>query len=91
MKTIWKSVVRPNSVRNDALDVSVPARAGARALSVGLQHNAVCVWFEVDAAADPAPLKLWCVGTGFGAVPEGKRFLGTVVDGPHVWHLYADL
>lgn len=90
MRTIWKAAVRPDSARGQALPVEVPARRGARALTVGRQHDAVCVWFEVDDGEPPAPLNLWCVGTGFGAVPAGKRFLGTVVDGSHVWHFYAD-
>lgn len=90
MKTIWKAAIQPNSTPDKAMRIEVPARAGARAVSVGLQNGVVCVWFEVDATADPAPLVLYCVGTGFGDAPEGKRFLGTVVNGAFVWHFYAD-
>lgn len=89
MKKIWKAAVQPNSERDKAYAISIPAPVGARAISVGKQGGDVCVWFEVDPAAEKSLLKVYCVGTGFGAVPDDARFLGTVIDGSYVWHFYA--
>ena len=90
MRTIWKAEIKPNSVRGEAYGISVRATINARAVSVGLQHGIVCVWFEAETTMEDDVLTIWCVGTGFGKVPDGKRFIGTVIDGPHVWHFYAD-
>lgn len=89
-KFIWKSAIQCNSHRGRPYEIKVPARKGARAISVALQGEDVCVWFEVDPTEDLADLVLYCVGTGWGTVPVRGRFLGTVVQGEFVWHLYAE-
>jgi hypothetical protein len=88
MKTIWKYVIECDSVLDAPFPIAVPAPAGAKPISVGIQDGKVCVWAEVDPASRPGNIRLWCVGTGFGAVPEGATFLGTVAQGRFVWHLY---
>ncbi len=90
-KTIWKAVIQPNSERGKPYLIGVEARWGARAISVGKQGDNVCVWFEVDPDAPKDTMLLYCIGTGFGIVPTNCRFLGTVIDGPYVWHFYAHI
>lgn len=89
MRKIWKSEIEPNSTWESEHRIKVPARVGSRAISVGIQNDRVVVWFEVDPQAAEAYLTLWCVGTGWGVVPDGKRFIGTVQHEGHVWHLYG--
>ncbi len=90
MKTIWKQIIEPNSIAGQCYAIEVPARFGSVPLHVGIQYGKCCVWFEADPDAKAMTMLLYCVGTGFGAVPEGKRFIGTVIDGQFVWHFYAD-
>lgn len=91
MKTIWKRLIQPNSIKNEPYDIRVPAKVGARALSVGIQNGKVCVWFEVDPEKADAELVLYSVGTGFGCINSDLvRFIGTVIQGQSVWHIYAE-
>lgn len=88
MKTIWKSIITPNSLKDEPYRITVAAKKGAIPIHVGVQHQEVCVWFEVDSAAKAENLVLYCVGTGFGAVPDDSEYIGTVVHGNYVWHFY---
>lgn len=90
VKTIWKSVIRPNSVNSEVFEIRVPAKRGARAVSVGLQDGKICVWYEVRPLNEDQDLVLYSVGTGFGKVPDSARFIGTVIEGSYVWHIYAE-
>jgi hypothetical protein len=89
MKTIFKQIVTPNSVKDDVHHCSFQAAKGARPVSVGRQGKDVCVWFECDPKLALATCIVYCVGTGFGAVPEDCRFLGTVIADGYVWHFYT--
>jgi hypothetical protein len=90
MTTVWKEYFYPDSARDSVYEVSIPSPRGSIPISVGVQDGRVCVWFETD-PQEPvvSSFTLSIVGTGFGKVPEGKRFLGTVIDGRYVWHVYA--
>lgn len=88
MKTVWKANIRPDSVRNAAHKINVPCPVGGKPISVGLQRLIPCVWFECDPTAPQGNLELFSVGTGFGAVPEGGQFLGTILEDAYVWHIY---
>lgn len=91
MRTVWKQVIRPDSVHNDLFTIEVVATKGADILFVGKQGNDVCVWFECDPKAVKRVVKLYCLGTGFGGLPDKHklRYVSTVVDGGHVWHFYT--
>ena len=51
-------------------------------------------WFEVDTDAEDRTLEVYIVGTGH-EVPEAvtrgweQTYLGHLIDGPWVWHLYS--
>lgn len=93
MKTIWKSEISPNSAAGKPYRIvikKVPVES--RPISVGLQRDKACVWFEVDPEeTELADMTLYSVGTGFGAVPVGCRFLGTLIMGEYVWHIYTPI
>lgn len=89
MTTIFKQVIEPNSSKNEAYAIEFEAPCGSRPISVAKQGSDTCVWFECNPDAKLTTIKIYCVGTGFGAVPERSRFIGTVVDGRYVWHFYT--
>lgn len=91
MIRVWKAVIQPNSTKDQYHAIQVKTKKGAWPISVGKQGDSVCVWFEVDdKEKKEEDMILYCVGTGFGQVPEPEvaQFFGTVVDGPYVWHFY---
>ncbi len=90
MRTIWKAPIRPDAEHGTTWKLKIPARRGAKAISVGLQDKIVMVWFEVDPDEDHETMILYSVGTGVGEIPQGCRFIGTVVEGSGVWHIYAE-
>lgn len=59
-------------------------------LSVQLQRDKICVWYEVDEAHDQEDdvIEFVIVGTGHRA-PDVAQHLGTVQMGGFVWHVYA--
>lgn len=89
MKTIWKFPIRPNSVKDNAFKVSIQVPLYSKPICVMNQDRVIYVWVEVDLEEQKKDfLHLYCVGTGYGAVPEGKTYFGSVVDGDYVWHFY---
>lgn len=89
MVTIWKAQVDPNSLQGTTYNIPIRVHKGSKFLTVQKQGAGLCVWFEVDPNAPEETQYIYCVGTGFGTVPVGKRYLSTVVDGQYVWHFYC--
>ena len=61
---------------------------GGKPLCVGMQGDMCMVWIEVDPVEPKVSMELFSVGTGFGAVPTDTKYLGTIFQGPYVWHIY---
>lgn len=81
MRTIFKyKLLGPQTT------VNMPE--GAVPLHVDNQHGDVCVWFEVDTTKPTKDIILYSVGTGW-AVPEFAKYIGTVLLGEFVWHVYG--
>lgn len=84
MKTVWKYQFA--TVQDD---VVIPANA--RIVHVGEQGGKVTVWAEV--VANPVGVGyaryLVIVGTGH-PIPDRWEHVGTVVQPPWVWHVYAE-
>lgn len=67
----------------------VRLRVGAKVLSVGTQRPGwITLWVEVDPEAVEQNRTFFVVGTGHHIPERAGRFLGTVFDGPFVWHVY---
>lgn len=86
MKSIWKFEFQVQ----DVVEIEMPQ--GARILSVGNQNKPyhICVWALVDPSAIKIKRTLYIFGTG-QPVPQaitGSSFVGTVFDGPYVWHVF---
>jgi hypothetical protein len=89
MKTIWKFPIRPDSVKDNVFKISIQVPFYSKPLCIMNQDRTICVWVEVDPKEEKKELlHLYCVGTGHGAVPEDKNYLGSVIDGAYVWHFY---
>lgn len=88
MKTIYSTPIGCDSIRDKAMEIAVDIQIGAKPISVAKTKDGIKVYWEVEPERLKVTTYLYCVGTGYGAVPEGKIFLGTVVDGSFVWHLY---
>ena len=61
---------------------------GALILSAGLDPAGdICVWARVNPDEPKVSTNIHVVGTG-QEVPEGAVFVGTILHGPWVWHVF---
>lgn len=89
MRKIYKYPIYCDAVDKGQVIVRVDMPVGAKPISVQCQDGTVCVWAEVDPKIRSVSThRFYCVGTGYGDVPEDKTFLGTVQQGAFVWHIY---
>jgi len=88
---VWRFSVQLNSASKSQFDVLIPkVPAGSRPLCVMRDTGGeISVWMEVDPLAPLGYLKLLSIGTGHGLVPSNADYLGSVVDGEDVWHVYV--
>jgi len=77
MKTIYKYAM-PEECR-------LPI--GAKFLHFDIQTGKFSAWFEVDPTMEKEDRTFFVIGTGMPIV-EGEVYLGTVLEGEFVWHLY---
>ena len=82
MSEIWKNQL----ALVDEPTISWPK--GSEPMHVGLDPSGeICVWYRCDPSAPREQQRFRICGTGF-QYPEGHEFLGTVVDGRYVWHIF---
>jgi hypothetical protein len=87
MRTIWKaSLDRPINAYGEAL-VAFPR--GARLLSAVLQNGEIVVYAVVDSDNESVEHPVVIVGTGKPVPSDAATFLGSVVQGPFVWHVFS--
>jgi hypothetical protein len=87
MKTIWKYDTGLRALDN-TIGFAMPE--GAKVLSVGNQHQRLCLWVEVDDQGKPES-RAFCVrGTGHPLTGDEGEFIGSVIfmDGALVFHVY---
>ncbi len=85
MKTIWKF---PVGVANEQT-VAMPE--GAKALSVQVQKDFLCIWAIVDSEAPVRDVTVYVCGTGHPLdMGEDTVYVGTVqvASGGLVWHVF---
>lgn len=75
----------------DTCYVTMPI--GAKVISVGVQRERhICLWAVVNPEAETETRIFHVRGTGHPlrlAANNGSRFIGTVFDGPFVWHIFG--
>ena len=85
---IWKFELQVT----DAQRVIMPE--GAKLLSVGDQRGTLCLWALCDPSAGLEDRHIEIVGTGNPISQEvgiGRRFIGTVLMEPFVWHVFESV
>jgi hypothetical protein len=75
----------------DMQEIEMPM--AAQIIHVGLDPSGTpCLWAEVDPTAPATHRKIAVIGTGnpldFGHDYTSARHLGSLVQGPFVWHVY---
>ena len=88
MRTIHKFLI-PYRLTEIIPAITMPR--AARPLSVGMQGQDLYVWALVDPEAPIAEHMFAVRGTGHPITPEVEQgdFVGTVFDGPDVWHVFS--
>lgn len=92
MKTIFKYVTQFNSNTDGTVHrAEFEAPANARPISAAVQAGKHVLWVEVSPTQPLKKQFVYVIGTGQALPPITTpiRFLGTVIDGEHVWHIYA--
>ncbi len=82
LSTIWKFPV-PIA---DEFAVGIPR--GAEILSFDIQAGQPCIWAAVDPEQEAVSRQFRIVGTGHDMPAEALAYIGTVLDGGLVWHLF---
>ena len=92
MAVIWKFPIQCNAKPGWPYQIRVEMPEGAKILCVMNQTNGdgVCLWAEVNQYAQRVTRVILCVGTGCGEVPIDATYIGSVLDGDYVWHLYDE-
>ena len=66
----------------------VPMPLKALILSVGVQRGSLCLWARVNTEAEVADREIEIIGTGHQIRPDGRRYIGTAIMEPFVWHVF---
>ena len=82
MNTIWKFII-PH-LPESALELPW----GAELLCVQMQGKDICLWAVVDPQAPTERRRFEIVPTGIPFEIEEGCYLGTVQQGPYVWHIF---
>ena len=74
---------------DDFMQTDVLMRKGAVIRAVAMQGSVLCAWAETPMQADSLTVKrTFCVVPTGGDIPDPGTYLGTVFEGPFVWHIY---
>lgn len=79
---IWKYELEITELQT----VQMPA--GASILHADNQHGVLCIWVMVDPNARKEGRCIEIIGTGHSIMSATRRFIGTVLMGPLVWHVF---
>lgn len=64
----------------------------AEVIHVGMQEGTITLWAMVDTDAPTENITIRIYGTGHEIDPNLVLYpLGTVFDGPYVWHVFEDI
>jgi hypothetical protein len=79
---VWKFPLA-RTVRNE---VEMPG--GAKVIEVAMQGGMVTLWAVVTPGGEPQERIFYTVGTGHRVSPDAHTHLGTVHEGPYVFHIF---
>ena len=81
MKTIYKYALSPCKITTH----NIPE--GGIIRHIGKHHTDISMWVEVTTPAPEERRTFTLFGTGH-EIPEEWGYIGTVFDGPFVWHVH---
>lgn len=62
---------------------------GAKVVCVAMQRNEPCLWALVSAPGTVTESREFkVVGTGSSNIDDTDLYVGTIFDGPFVWHIF---
>lgn len=70
----------------DAQVIEMPT--GSKVLHVAMQHERPTLWTESDPDRPSERRAFRLLATGFDEIPDRSEYLGTVMAGWTVWHIY---
>lgn len=82
LRQIWKFPLEVTDVQT----ISMPM--GAKIMHVDVQHDQVCLWAGVYPDNSKMDRTFHLYGTGHAIPDDVQDYLGSVVIGPFVWHLF---
>lgn len=83
MKTVFKYAIG----LTDKATLDVPA--GAEWIHVAWQNSRLCVWGIVESDNEKVSIDFFVVGTGHPMPERPVAHIGSVLDGPFVWHVFT--
>ena len=81
MKTVWKF-----PITDMCAEIKAPGLCFPR--FVAAQAGTMCVWAEVKPGEPDRSCVVTVHGTGH-PIGDDERYIGSLMDGPFVWHAYA--
>ena len=84
-RVVWKYHLS----RGRGVDV-LELPGGASFVRADMQEGIICIWFLVDRDEPKVERRFSVYGTGQD-VPDTANYVGTVMDGPFVWHVFERL
>lgn len=87
MRTIHKQAL--NIISEQSL--SLPSDAKIRSIQV--QQDTICIWYEFEPNIERLDIKrtFLIIGTGHKFNEQNLEYIGTVLNGPFVWHIYEQI
>lgn len=82
MDTIYKYELVIDDVQH------IPLPSGAKCLHVAMQNGHLCLWAQVNTTRELVNRFFRIYGTGHPMQDPASRYIGTVQDGPLVWHVF---
>lgn len=84
MITIWKYPIKITDIQKLILP------EGSKILSIHNQFGILTLWVLVNTEAKEEERAISIVGTGRPCWCQTWSFIGTVLDDPFVWHVFAE-
>jgi len=85
---LMSCVVHKHVIAIEDTPTAVLLPLDSKVVHVAMQNGAMCLWEEHAEPPGRSLERQYAVhGTGH-AIPEGRSYVGTVLDPPFVWHVY---
>lgn len=83
MRQIWKYEI---SLGITILNIP----SGGIVRHLGVQNDNAYIWVEIDPAKELVERKFSIYGTGWDLTEDVGTYVGSIQEGPFVWHLYEE-